>query len=145
MIMNSVARHTIAFGRVFTLIFLLVSSGFTTVLHICAKKASECRETSGASNQDAYPNKQLSPRVTGMSVHNVDHCDRNAVVGGFYVFRTLLEKDSKAQIVEVRSLLPLTFDSPTPSTILSWFNYSYSESVSPPSVEKYVLNATLLI
>lgn len=133
------------FTRAFTLIFLLVSSGLIGVFHIYAKKVSECRDTSSASNRDACPNKQPSLFAAGTSVHNVKVCERHADVGGFHVFRALLEKDSKAQILEVRSLPFFTFDSPEPTNSLSWLNYSYSESVSLPSVEKYVLNATLLI
>ena len=96
-------------------------------------------------NQDAFHNEQLSLHRSGISVKNVGLNDSVAVVGSFYVFRTLLEEDSKEQIVEVRSSCPSTFDSSTPSNILSWFKHSYSERVSPPFVEKHVLNATLLI
>ncbi len=79
-----------------------------------------------------------------MSIQNVDDC-HNAVVGGVAVDQALVERDSKVQNVEVLSLLSPTFVSPAPSNTSSWFNYSYSESVSPPSVEKYVLNVTFLI
>lgn len=143
--MRFIARHTIAFGRVLTLVFLFVSSSFITVLHFCAKKASECCDTSGVSDHNAGTNKQLPLLVAGLSVHNVIDCYRNAVVSYFSVFRALVEIDSEKQNVEVRSLLTSTFDSSEPSNTLSWSNYSYSDSVSLPSVEKYVLNATLLI
>jgi hypothetical protein len=143
--MRSIAGHTIAFGRVFTLVFLLASSGFTAILHICAMEASECSDTCGASDHDACPNTQLPLPVAGISIHNVDDCHTNAVVDGFAVVQALVEKDSSAQKVEVFYLLTSTFVSPTPSNTSSWFNYSYLERVSPPSVEKYVLNSTLLI
>ncbi len=143
--MRYIAGNTLIFTRAFTLIFLLVVSGLIGVFHICAERALECRDPSSATSQNACPNKQPLLHMAGMSVHNMEICKRNTVVGGFHVFRALLEKDCKAQIVEVRSLPIFTFDSPEPINSISWFNYSYSESVSLPSVEKYVLNATLLI
>ncbi len=79
-----------------------------------------------------------------MSIQNVNDC-HNAVVGGFAVVQALVEKNCKAQNVEVFSLLTSTFVSLAPGNISSSFNYVYSESVSPPSVEKYVLNETFLI
>ena len=78
-------------------------------------------------------------------MHNLDDCDMNVVVGGFSIIQALVENDSNAQNVEVASLHAPTLVSPQPSNNLSWITCSYSESVSPPSVEKYVLNATLLI
>jgi hypothetical protein len=80
-----------------------------------------------------------------MSIHNIDDCDMNVVVGGFTIAQALVENDSNALNVEVPSLLASTSVSPQPSNTSSWITCSYSESVSPPSVEKYVLNATLLI
>jgi hypothetical protein len=143
--MISIARHTITFGRVFTLVFLFASSGYTVILHICAMGACECSDTPDASDDDACTNKQLPLPVAGMSIHNVDNCHKNAVVDGSDIVQALVEKDSKTQYVKVLSLLTSTFVSPALSNTSSWFTYSYLERVSPPSVEKYVLNATLLI
>lgn len=125
--------------------FLVATSGFTAILHICAMEASEYCDTSGASDHDACTNEQLPLPVADTSIHNVDYCHINAVVGGFAIVQALVEKDSKTKNVEVLSLHTSTFVSPAPGYTPSCFNYSYSESVSPPSVEKYVLNATFLI
>ncbi len=142
--MRSIARHTIAFGRIFTLVFLLASSGFTTIVHICAMEASECCDTSGTSDHNACPNEQALAPVAGMSIQNVDDC-HNEVVGGSAVVQALVEKDAPEQNVEVLSVVISTFVAPASNNTSSWFKYSYSESVSPPSVEKYVLNETFLI
>jgi hypothetical protein len=80
-----------------------------------------------------------------MSIHNVDDCHVNAVVGDFADVQALVEKDIESQNVQVLSLLTSTFASSAPSNTSSWSTYSYLESVSPPSVEKYVLNETFLI
>ena len=108
-------------------------------------EACECCDISGARDDDACPNKQVPSPVAGMSIHNVDDCHINAVDGGFTVVQALVEKDIEAQNVELFSLLTSTFVSPAPSNTSSWFTYSYLESVSPPSVEKCVLNETFLI
>jgi len=49
------------------------------------------------------------------------------------------------QNVEVLPLLTSPFVSPASGNTSSWFSYSFLESVSPPSVEKFVLNETFLI
>ena len=122
-----IARHSIAFGRVLTLVFLLASARFTIILHICVKK----------------PDKVLP--VAGMSIYKGDACHSTVVFSGLRVVMALVEKDSKVQDVQVLSLPISPFVSPAPGNTSSWFNYSYSESVSPLSVEKYVLNETFLI
>jgi hypothetical protein len=143
--MRSIARHTKAFGRVFTLVFLLASSGFTAILQICALEACECCDTSAGLDHDIWQDMQLPQSVPGMSIHNVDDCHINARVDDFAVVQALLEKDSNAQKVKVLSVLAPTFVSTALSNTSSWFNCSHLETISPPSVEKYVLNATLLI
>jgi flavoprotein len=121
----SIARHTIAFGRVFTFAFLFVSSGFTIISHICSTETCECCDTSGACDEDACANKQLPLPVACMSIHNVDDCHINAVDGGFAVVQALVEKDIETQNVEVLSFLTSTFVLPAPSNTSSLFNYSY--------------------
>jgi len=125
--MISIARHSIAFGRVLTLIFLVASSRFTPILYLCVREA----------------NKALPE--AGMSIYNVDSCHSRVIVGGLRVVLALVEGGSKVEKVEVLSLLTSTFVSPAPGNTSSWFSYSFFESVSPHSVEKYVLNETFLI
>lgn len=115
------------------------------ILYLCAREACECFDTSEASEHDACPNKQLPLPVAGMSAHVVDDCHLNAVVGGLRIVQALVEEDGMAHNVGVLSLLASTCVSPAPNNMSSWFTYSHSESVSLPSGEKYVLNATLVI
>ena len=125
--MKFIVRHSIAFGRVITLVFLLASARFTTILHICLKKSVK-----------ALP-------VAGMSIYNVDGCHSTVVFSNLRVVMAFVEKDSKVQNVEVLPLLSSPFVSPALGNTSSLFSYSFFESVSPPSVEKYVLNETFLI
>lgn len=108
-------------------------------------EASECCDPPGASDHHACPNDEESSPVAGASITSVNDCHINAVVGGLSAIQALLEKDSKVQNISVLALLVPTFVSLAPRINTSSFIYSYSESVSPPSVEKYVLTAAFLI
>jgi hypothetical protein len=143
--MKHFTKNIVSIGRVVAFLFFIASSGFTTILHICTMEASECCDTSGASGHQACPNPEMSSPVSSASIQNADDCHINAVAGGLSAIQALLEKDSKTQNVEVLSVLASTFVSLAPVNNTSWFTYSFTESVSPPSVEKYVLNETFLI
>lgn len=108
-------------------------------------QATECCDTSGASDHDACPGEPLAQPTPGVSIKNLDECHVNSVVGGLVAIQALLEKNGKAQNVAILAVLPSTFVSLAPDANTSSFNYSYSERVSPRSVEKYVLNETFLI
>lgn len=144
--MKFFTKNIVVLGRVTTFLFIVASSGFTSVLHICSMQASECCDPSGASDHHACPNDEEQPSpVAGASIQNVDDCHINSVVGGLSAIQALLEKDSQIQKVEVLSILTSVFASLEPVNNTSSFTYSFTESVSPPSVEKYVLNETFLI
>ena len=143
--MRSIARHTIAFGRAFTLVFLLACSGFATILHIYAGEEAKRCDTSSASDQAASPNGQLPLPVARMFVHNVGDCNKKTIVGGIAVFQALEEKDSKAQKVKALSLLTSALVLPAPTNISYCSHYPCPNSIYPSSVEKFILNATLLI
>ena len=142
--MISIAWHSIAFGRVLTLIFTLISLHFAGILHMCVREEGEnyCA-TSSVQGHDSCPKKALP--VVGMSICKGDDSRSSVVVGRLRVVLAFVEKDSKVQNVEVLPLLTSPFVSPALGNTSSWFSYSFLESVSPPSVEKFVLNETFLI
>ncbi len=80
-----------------------------------------------------------------MFVHNVGDCQKKTIVVGIAVYQALEEKDSRAQNVKVLSLLTSTFVLPAPGNISYCSTYSCPNSISPSSVEKFILNATLLL
>jgi hypothetical protein len=143
--MISIARHTKVFGRAFAIVFLLASSGFATILHIYAREESNRCDASTASDQAAIPNRQLPLPVARMFVHNVGDCQKKTIVVGIPVFQASEEKDSKAKNAQALSLLTSTFIMPAPCHLLFFSNYYCANSISPSSVEKYILNATFLI
>jgi hypothetical protein len=83
--------------------------------------------------------------MTGMSICKGDVCRSTVVFSGLRVVMAFVEKDSKVQNVQVLSLPISPFVSPPQGNISSCFNYSYFESVSPPPIDKYIFNSTLLI
>lgn len=144
--MKPFTKNIVSIGRIVAFLFFVTSSGFTTMLHICSMQASECCDPSGASDHHACPNEEEKPApVAGESIQGVDDCHVNTVVGGLSAIQALLEKDSKVQNDSNHAPLVSTFVSLVPSTSTSVVSYSSTENVTPPSVEKYVLNETFLI
>ena len=143
--MRFIARHTIVFGRAFTLVFLLACSGFATILHIYAGEEAKRCDTSRASDQAASPNRQLPLPVARMFVHSVGDCNKKTIVRGIAVFQAMEEKDSKAQNVKALSLLTSAFVLPALTNVSNCSKCPCSYSIFPSSVEKIILNATLLI
>jgi hypothetical protein len=143
--MRSITSHTMAFGRAFTLVFFLASSGFGAVLHICLINASECYDASDSSNHDSCPMKQRPVDVAAVCIHHIHGCHKSAIVAGSNLFQSLKERDTKAQKVKVLAQPYSASVLPSPAHAGTRSNRCLSESASPRSVELYKLNATLLI
>jgi hypothetical protein len=143
--MRSITNHTMAFGRAFTLVFFLASSGFGAVVHICVIDASECYDTSDSSHHDACPIKQRPLDVAAICIHHIHGCHKSAIVAGSNLFQSLEERDTKPQKVKVLAQLSSASVSPSSEHAGTRSTRCLSESASPRSVELYQLNATLLI
>jgi hypothetical protein len=134
-----------AFGRAFTLVFFLASSGFGAFLHICVFNAAECYDTSDSSNHDACPMKHRLLDVAANCIHHIHGCHKSAIAAGSNLFQSLEERDTKAQKTKVLAQLFSASVSPSPEHAVTRANRCLSEIASPRSVELYQLNATLLI
>jgi hypothetical protein len=132
-------------GRIIALLLFIASSGFTTIVHACAMEATQCCDTSRARDHKACENP--FPLVAGPSVQREFDCHTNTVAGGLAGVQGLIEKDGKPlnNRLEVLSAVVSQYISFASSGTASWLSTSYCTSVSPPSVEKYVLNASFLI
>jgi len=131
-------------GRLIILLFFLSSTGFTSILNICAMEAAKCCGTSGRSDHEACHNE--SPPVSGVSVKDRFECQVNIVAGGLSGVSGLIEKEIK-QRTETTEFVVIALSetaeaSFAASTLLS---LNHTTNTSPPSVEKYVLNSTFLI
>jgi len=141
--MRSLARHTLAFGRVFALVFLLASVGNANGLRIRGAEPPERCYTFGVSDPGADGDGQLPLSRAVISLHNGS---LHIAVGRLVpLFQTLVEKNGTHQFIEVHPLFTSTSVSPALRYIGCWFNLSYRKSLSPSSVKKHILNATFLI
>jgi hypothetical protein len=144
--MRSIAGHTIAFGRVFTLVFILASASTGCVLHRSANETLKSPDIFCVSDRDVGRNKQLSEPAPGVFVLDVDNCHDRSVVGGFVpLFQAFIEKSAKVENVEAQHLFISAVLSPAQSNTSLSLTRSYSKSIHPRSVEIYLFNAILLI
>ena len=144
--MIAIGRHMAYFRGSVALLLFLSSSGFTTILHNCVMEASECCDISAGSDQKGCETPLTA--VAGESVQGLFDCHTNTVVGGPADIQAVAEKDGKHlnQKLELLSLLSSHHASLSPLSInANRSNLISSGNVSPPSVEKYILTAALLI
>lgn len=121
---------------------LTASSGATAVLNRCLMEEASCCCPNETSNHDGcgVPNALPSGHVFKSDFT----CYTSVVVGGVALKQALLEKENRQE-----SGKAVTFISPRSSGLLQSDTPSHtlivSQSISPPSVDRYVLNASFLI
>ncbi|TSA24386.1 hypothetical protein D4R75_01530 [bacterium] len=129
---------------VLAVLVLTASSGATTVLHRCQMQAASCCSPNRNTNDDGCDQPMASP--TGQSFKSDFTCHIDVVVGGIALKQALLEKENKPElsiaaipnVVSVGSSSLLQADSPS-------HTYFVVHVISPPSVDRYVLNGSFLI
>ncbi len=148
--MKLFTQNIALFSRLFVGLFLLASSGFTAVLQQCtmesgqSRRFMECCSSSDESNLTECEVPQTTPSLAFGSQFT---CHTNTVVGGLAGTSALLEKKGKIQLSKLvewsGNVLQQTVFKPI-SNHSSTLNY-FALNVSPPSVEKCVLNSSFLI
>ena len=134
---NKVSRFVVA------LLLLAVSSGFTVVHHACLMEQRQCCDAmaSGGPMSSAAPSDGPSIQQASMS------CCTSTISGGPNNLTALFEKQGKTEYQRL-TVAPLVLD------FSSWFSHpntqvpffaQRTQAASPPSVEKYLLFASLLI
>ncbi len=142
--MRLVSKYLGKIGGIIAAVLLLaVSSGFTVVLHSCLMETMQCCETmsTDGSMDAAMPTQGSRVAQAGSS------CCTSTVIGGLNSFTALLEKQTKTDHLKVAIVLLHTDPSDQFSLLTSpvrHFVHS-AHGASPPSVEKYILHAALLI
>lgn len=134
---NTASRFVVA------VLMLAVSSGFTVAHHACQMEQKQCCDSmpSGGTMDGTSPSQGPSVGSTATS------CCVSIVSGGSYNFTALFEKQSKIESQKF-TLAPLQSDfvaCPSRANVDVQFLTQSSQAASPPSVEKYVLFASLLI
>lgn len=146
---KSFSKHIIPIGRVVAILFVLATSGFTTVLYLCCHEdhmvryENTCRHGESCGPEEgncSIPTLHLDVALTG-------GCHTIISGGGLNTNPALLEEESKMQPkrIEVPSTL---LSSDKSLSLLNITSKSYSpffSIVSPQSQEKYILTHSILI
>lgn len=144
--MLKISKYLVPLVRTVVLLFFLGNSGFTSIVHLCSMKAAECCDTNIPGDDNMCQETPVAA-PQGEHVQSMLECHTNAVVGGLVDVQALVEKDSGSKtpsLVVHPVLIPLQLAASL-CQAASWFSSTYTSNVSPPSVEKYVLNSTFLI
>jgi hypothetical protein len=123
---------------------LSASSGATVVLHRCQMEIASCCSPKHTANNDGCD--QSTAAQTGLSFKSDFTCHVDVVVGGLALKQALLEKENRSEaniavipnICSLSSCTSIQTDSYTHELFLG-------KAVSPPSVDRYVLNGSFLI
>ncbi len=146
--MKSFSQHTIIAGRILAVLFVIANSGFTTVLRQCTMKSDgpmECcsvPEKSDAASRDA-----IQKNANSLSIVSQFSCHTTTLVGGIANTLALLQKDSAKQNARENELCAqLQLRTAITSTLDHSTNPAhFAVILSPPSVEKCILNSSFLI
>lgn len=135
----------IRFVRIFLASLVIVaSSGATVLLHRCQMEAASCCAPNLPSEQDGC--EEPVAAQSGPVFKSDFTCHVNVIVGGLALKQALLEKGNKQSsdvgvVVQVATFfLRGLVRSENPS-----YAFFAARTVSPPSVEKYVLFDSFLI
>jgi hypothetical protein len=146
--MKFFSKHTIIAGRILAILFVLANSGFTTVLRQCTMKSDapmECcniPEKSDAASRDAVQKNANSPSIVSQF-----SCHTTTLVGGIASTSALLQKESARQNAKANEFCAQHQQSTTSTSDVdhSTNPAHFAATLSPPSVEKCVLNSSFLI
>ncbi len=146
-------RHIVIFGRLFLVVFVLATSGFSIAVSHCTMGSSDagaCTMTGmeQESSGDVCHDDGIPQTAKGTVAASNAPCMVTTVAGGLQTEPTTFEKESLSRHLAKIDLMPLALPALANAQILekSFTLFSSAGSnVSPPSVEKYVLNATFLI
>lgn len=146
--MKSLTKHTENLGRVVALLFFVANTGFTAVVDYCSNDgAARCVMESCAERTDCDTkcNETLPFEATAQLPGD---CDNVAVAGGLNSTPMVLETALDGQTSRIDVLSYVSSQSvvvPEPPQI-DFYSSSSSPGVAlQHAVEKYVLNASLLI
>lgn len=148
--MKLFTQNIALFSRLFVGLFLLANSGFTVVLQQCTmenNQSNQVMECCSISNEGGNPAREVQQATLSLATGSQLSCHTTTIVGGLVGTSALLEKESKVQLSKLGewsgNLLQQTVFKPI-SNHSSTLNY-FALDVSPPSVEKCVLNSSFLI
>ena len=135
-------------GRILAILFVIANSGFTTVLRECTMKSDapmECCSLPQNTNSDCGDAVQSDAH--SLPILSQFSCHTTTIVGGIVSIDALLQRELSIQ----KSIANASFNHLQPSTFFKSYTphleilFYFPSTISPPQVEKCLLNSTLLI
>ena len=137
--MLGITKHIKLLSSVAVLLFAFGSSGLTVVLHYCTMPQMACcvkmdDDGTAGSRQTGVP-----------SIQSDMNCSSSTLVGGYTTNAGIVDNNRSVHKISV-DILPACNTVIGSQTVAASFSVRpFAENFSPPSVEKHILNATLLI
>ncbi len=145
--MQLLGKHILVLGRLFILLFLVVNAGYTVVLYHCTMQYMGCCAASSGEMAGSCGMMDTPKATDGASVSSGEKCVTLEIAGGVKTDPTVVEKSFSHRLFS--SDLPNYAVSAQSFVLVDTYNQTHafttSTSISPPSVEKYVLASSFLI
>ncbi len=144
--MKFINLHIVQLSRATLVAIFVASSGFTAILHNCTMKAATCCSDSSEEVSHKDCDEGLPTNLESSIQFNAV-CHTNTLVGGMTTNPAVVEKENKYQQTKLSIVADIILVDcfQTSALNLSPLFGHTTATVSPPSVEKYVLNASFRI
>lgn len=142
--MKRLARHIRLLGSLAALLFVLGSSGVVVIIHSCTMvpQMECCQGMSNEMNADCSNQSQLPGIPTLQSDMS---CTTTTLVGGLTTNPGVVDGTRPVQKISVLVMPPDVCLSGVQALTSAVPIAPFAQSISPPAVEKHILNASLLI
>lgn len=135
-------------GRVLAILFILANSGFTAVLRQCTMKSDAPMECCSGSKESDEATCDGSQNQAGLRlIESQFSCHSTTLAGGIASTSAFLQKESAKQTAMGNELCSQhqQYTTSTSAVGHSTNPAYFAATLSPPSVEKCVLNSSFLI
>lgn len=142
--MLRITRHINLLGSVVAFLFAIGSSGLAVIIHSCAMRSEMpcCQKISDEMGGDCSNPIQTSGIP---SIHSDTNCSTSTVVGGLTTNPGVVDNNQLVQKISSVAVPMNACLSCVQTLTSSVSDIANAVSISPPTVEKHILNATFLI
>lgn len=142
--MRKILHYNASLHVVVFFVFVLASSGFTTILHECRlQQQMACCAIPDRMNEDEC-NQNSAPKA-GASFESDQACHTNSIIGGLAVKQAIVEKDKISKVQRAATLVVSLFSDISFSSLSSSRSDSRTEASFLSPVGKHILNSSFLI
>jgi hypothetical protein len=143
-VMSRITKHINLLSSVVALLFAFGSSGLAVVIHNCTMATPmECCQNMGDQSAADCNNPIQASGIP--SFHGDANCSSSSLVGGLITNPGVVDNNRLVQKISV-TVLPMNHCLSCVQTLTrSVPVIAFAGSISPPSVEKHILNASFLI